>query len=170
MRVLGLDASTTTIGLAVIDTDPLKLVHCEFYKPPKKGSLFKRLKAVQIYITDMLNKYQPDEVAIEDIILFMKGKSTAKTITSLAIFNRFVGFTVTEVLGKEPHLLNVMRIRHSLKLTKKLPDKKEMPDLAAHHLGISFPWQYGKKGKLLEENFDVGDSISVVLAYLKGKK
>lgn len=173
-RVLGLDASTSTVGIAVIDYQPhfikdipsVELVHHDFYKPPKTGNIFSRLDQVQDKIAGLLKEFEPDDVVVEDIILFMKGRSTAKTITSLAIFNRAVGLKILQEMGRPPHLLNVMAIRHCLKLTKDLPAKEDIPDLVAHHLGINFPWKFNKKGKPFVENGDVADAIAVALTFI----
>ena len=173
-RVLGFDASTKTIGVSVIDYNPhwvtarpsVELVHSEFYKPPTKGTIFQRLSTVRNQIEEYLHDWEPDDVAIEDIVLFMSGLSTAKTITSLAIFNRMVGLTVFDKMRKGPTLLSVMAVRHALKLDKVLPKKEEMPDLVSHHLQIPFPWIVNKKGAIASESYDVADSIAVGLAFI----
>lgn len=168
-RILGLDASTTTIGLSVIDYDDesLTMIHHEYFKPPKNGNIFEKLAIVRDFVFSRLDKYKPDDVSLEDIILFMKGHSTAKTVSSLAVLNRTVGLAVYNQSGKIPALLNVMKIRHALKLDKKLPPKEAMPDLVAHHLKISYPWIMNKKGKVMVENYDMADAIAVALAFIK---
>lgn len=169
-RIMGLDASTTTIGLCVIDFDEKgkNLTHHEYFKPPKNGDIFERLATVRDFIFERLDQYKPDSVVLEDIILFMKGRSTAKTISSLAVLNRTVGLAVFNHSGRAPNLMNVMKIRHALKLDKKLPAKDEIPNLVAHHLNLStFPWLYNKKGKVMEENYDMADSMAVALAFIK---
>lgn len=169
-RILGLDASTTTIGLCVIDFDGYgkTLVHHEYFKPPKKGDIFERLATVRDFIFERLDEYKPDHVCLEDIILFMKGHSTAKTINSLAVLNRTVGLAVFNHSGRAPTLLNVMKIRHALKLDKKLPTKEEIPDLVAFHLNLGeFPWRLNKKEKVMEENYDMADAMAVALTFIK---
>lgn len=170
MKILSLDASSTAIGIALLESGKTpKLLHLSYYKPPKKGNIFERLLQTKRFIFEMLEKLQPDQVAIEDIILFMgkKGKSTAKTITTLAIFNRTVGLAILEKTGKSPDLLNVMSIRHKIKLDKKLPAKEDIPELVAKILSIPFPYVYDKKGKMKKENNDMADAAAVGLAWLK---
>jgi Holliday junction resolvasome RuvABC endonuclease subunit len=172
MRLLSLDASTSTIGLAVFDYTNFsdkKLIHYEYFKPPKNGDIFERLAKVRDFIYTKLDKYSPDEVALEDIILFMKNKSSAATISSLAVLNRTVGLTIYNNCGKSPTLLNVMKIRHAIKTDKKLPSKEEIPNLVATHLLMEFPWIFNKKGKVIEENYDMADAIAVGLAFIKIK-
>lgn len=171
MRVLGLDASTSTIGLSVIDYKDgyISLHHVEYFKPSKKGTIFERLSGVRKFITSKLIEFNPDDVVLEDIILFMKNHSTAKTVSALSILNRTVGLAVFDA-GYQPVLLNVMSIRHKIKNGKKLPHKSEIPELVAGILNIKFPYLYNKKKELLIENEDMADAIAVGLAFIKGAK
>ena len=102
----------------------------------------------------------------------MKGKSTAKTVITLTTYNRMIGLVAYDYLAKAPEMFNVMSIRHGLKLNKKLPSKQEIPELVSKHLGITFPYEYKKTGKLKVENEDKADGTAVALYYaflLSGK-
>ena len=172
-RILSIDASTTTIGIGVLDhyRTKTKLVHHEYFKPPKKGSIFERLSAVKDYMKKLHLKWKPDVVCIEDIILFMAGGSGAKTIIPLAIVNRTIGLTWYELMGKEPELLSVMKIRHALKFGKELPPKDQIPEVVAKRLGIDFPYymkanRKTKKEEIMVESYDVADAIAVGLAHI----
>lgn len=168
MRVMGLDASSATIGYSIVDVmdDNIKLAYSNFFKPPKDGNLFDRLSKTQKIISNILKEYNPDVVAIEEITKFMAGASTATTIITLAVFNRAVGLSCLEFLGHPPGLFNVMKIRHGLKFNKELPKKEEIPELVATHLNIKFPY-IEKNGERIKENFDVADSIAVALFTVK---
>jgi Holliday junction resolvasome RuvABC endonuclease subunit len=173
MRILGLDASSKTIGYSVLDynesTGTVDLVECDYLKPPKKGNLFERLDKTQNMINEILFKYHPDIVAIEDIAKFMAGASTAKTIITLAVFNRAVGLACYKYNGEPPELFNVMKIRHGIKFGKKFPKKDEIPDIVAKHLNITFPYVYKtgkKKTDIMEESYDMADSLAVAYYYI----
>jgi len=166
-RVLGLDAITNTIGICVLDftlDGKFDLVIASYYKPPKKGHPIERLAITKSAIEKIIEKYKPDHVALEDIILFMKGKSTAKTTTSLASLNRTVGLAVYDKINAPPTLLNVLTIRHAIK-NGEVPDKEKIPETVASKLNIQFPWVYNKNNKPIVENYDVADGIAVALAY-----
>lgn len=179
-RVMGLDASSTTIGLCILDYDDdiISLVHVEFVKPSKKGNLFERLSKVRQYIHDKIDEFNPDEGAIEDIILFMGGKkcplckkpmggaTTAKTITTLAVLNRTVGLAIMDKLNKHPYLYNAMRIRHAIKEDKALPAKEEIPELVAKILNIDFPYKLNRNKKIAQENGDMADAIAVGICHV----
>lgn len=166
-RVLGFDVSSTTIGYSVLDFDQFgfKLFDSGYLKPIKKGSIIERIVDTRDRINKIITKYKPDHIGIEEIVQFMQGKSTAKTIIMLTTFNRMTCLCAYDYLGKSPELFSVMTIRHGLKTGKELPKKEEIPELVAKHLGITFPYETDKKGKIKVENYDRADGIAVGLYY-----
>jgi Holliday junction resolvasome RuvABC endonuclease subunit len=171
MRILGIDASSATIGIAVIDCDDgyqfEKLITFEYIKPPKKGNIFERLEKTQKMILDVLTKYNPTHIAIEEIVQFMAGGSTAKTIISLATFNRMVGLTCYKYLTRPPEMLSVMKIRHKIKLSKIFPKKEEIPALLSKRLDIKLKPIHKKKSKeFAPEYYDAADALAVATCYM----
>lgn len=169
---MGLDISSTTVGLCILSysDSSITLDHVEYIKPLKTGNIFERLTKLRNDIQERIDKFNPDEFAIEDIILFMKGKSTAKTITTLAIFNRTVGLSIFDKTNKLPILYNTLKIRHAIKQDGIFPSKQDIPELVAKLLDIKFPYANiakGKnKGKPRVENEDMADSIAVALCHI----
>lgn len=167
-RVLGFDVSSTTIGYCVLeidDKDNIGFVYANYLKPLKKGSIIERIVDTRNKIQTIIDQVKPDYIGIEDIIQFMKGQSTAKTIIMLTTFNRMIGLCAYDYLQKSPELFSVMSIRHGLKTGKDLPKKEDMPDLVSKHLGITFPYEVNKKGKVKVESFDMADGVAVALYY-----
>lgn len=167
-KILGFDVSSTTIGWSLLNIDDDKvitLIKSGWIKPIKKGSIIERLIDTRDKIKNIIEDSKPDDIGIEDIIQFMQGKSTAKTIITLTTFNRMVCLLAYDYLGRSPTLFNVMSIRHGLKINNIFPKKEDMPELVAKHLGITFPYETNKKGKLKEENFDMADGIAVALYF-----
>jgi Holliday junction resolvasome RuvABC endonuclease subunit len=167
MIILSLDVSSTTIGWGVLEikNNNIKYIDSGYFKPSKKGDIFSKLDGARQYIISLFEKYKPDDIAIEEIVQFMQGKSTAKTIIMLTTYNRCLGLLAYDYLGKPPQMFSVMQIRHGLKINKILPKKEEMPDLVSNHLGITFPWELNKKGAAKVENYDQADGIAVGLYY-----
>ena len=166
-RVLGLDISSSTIGIGILEIDDnndIKFVTCEYIKPLKDGSILDRIYDTKIKIQTIIDVIKPDYIGIEDLILFMP-KSTATTTTTLSAFNRVIGIIAYDYLKSHPGLFSVMSIRHGLKTNKILPKKEDMPELVAKHLGITFPYVKGKTGKIKEESFDMADGVAVALYY-----
>lgn len=167
--ILGFDISTSTIGWCAIEINDGKMYYleCDYIKPPKKGTIFERLAKTKEEILQVIHTYQPDYVGIEDIVKFMKGHSTAKTIISLASINRMVGLTVHEHCKNSPELFSVLQIRHGIRRMsglKKLPPKEDIPELTAKILGMnSFMWRYKKTGKPMIENYDMADAMACAI-------
>lgn len=174
-RILGIDCSSTTIGFAVLDVDGynIEFIKMGYLKPIKEGHIVERLADTRDKMRRIIEDAKPDHIAVEEIVSFMAGKSTAKTIIMLTTFNRMMCLLAYDYLGKVPTLYNVMSIRHSIKLSKELPKKEDIPALTAQRLGISFPWEFNKKGKEKVENYDKADGTAVALYHamlLTGQK
>jgi len=166
-RVIGFDVSSSCIGYSVLDYDETncKLFDSGYLNPLKTGTIVERIVDTRNKIKVIINRYKPDDIGIEEIIQFMKGKSTAKTIIMLTTFNRMICLCAHDYLGKSPQLFSIMTIRHGLKFGKELPKKEDMPELVSKHLGITFPYEINKNGKLKVENYDRADGIAVGLYY-----
>lgn len=166
MKILGFDVSSTVTAYCCIDIQDKNIVSIEhgYFKPSKKGSIFNRLSLFEKEIEKIVNKFNPDQIVIEDIIKFMKSNSQANTIITLALFNRQVGLTCFN-LNKEPTLYTVLQIRHCIKLGKDLPKKEDVPQVIEKRLNIKFPFIYSKTNKIKQESYDVSDAFAVTLAY-----
>lgn len=168
-KLLGFDVSSSCIGYCLLDVDKssgkIEFIYAGYLKPLKKGSIIERIVDTRNKIKAIIEKANPEYIGIEDIIQFMQGKSTAKTIITLTTFNRMIGLLGYDYLNKSPELFSVLSIRHGLKLNKILPKKENMPALVAQHLGITFPYELGKKNKIKIENYDMADGIAVALYY-----
>lgn len=165
---MGWDVSSSTVGWCVIDHtigEGTKLVKCSYFKPIKKGTTLDRLKYTQDKVQAILEKYKPDEIAIEEITKFMPRLSSANTIITLATFNRTVGLTCLNYMNKSPEMYSVIAMRHGLKLTSELPKKEDMPKLVETYIGINFPFEYKKNGKIKDESYDMADACIVALYY-----
>lgn len=167
-RILGIDCSSTTIGYSILDFDDLNninFVDVNYLKPIKDGNIIERISNTRDEFNNIINKYKPNYIGIEEIIKFMSGKSSANTVIMLTTFNRMIGLLSYDYLNRAPELFNVLSIRHALKINKIFPKKGDMPELVSKHLSIIFPYIYNKKGKLKEENNDMADAIAVALYY-----
>lgn len=171
-RILAFDVSSTTIGYCVLDiddNDQIAFVKASYIKPIKTGTIIERIVDTRNKIQQIIDTTAPTHIGIEDIIQFMKGKSTAQTIIMLTTFNRMIGLCSYDYLKRSPDLFSVMSIRHGLKTDDVFPKKEDMPELVAKHLGITFPYERTvkgkKKGAVKTESFDIADGMAVALYY-----
>lgn len=172
--ILGIDCSSKTIGYCILkldtDTNDIKYHHMDYISPIKHDDLIHRLADTRDKVKEVIDKYNPDYIGVENIISFMAGKSTAQTIIMLTTFNRMVCLLAHDHLKHSPELFNVMTIRHGIKKDKELPAKEDIPELVASHLNIKFPYIYTKatktrKSKIKEESMDMADGVAVALYY-----
>lgn len=172
-KILGFDISSETLAYSLLEYDKItkkiKLLLVDYIKPCKNGSIIERLADTRDKILNIIESTCPDMIAIEDIIQFIKGASTAQTIITLTSFNRMIGLLSYDFLGKAPALLNIMSIRHCIKRQAKLivlPKKEDLPVILESLLDVKFPYEYNKKGKIKKESFDKSDAICCAYCYI----
>jgi len=171
--IVGFDISSSTLAYSLLefneDTKEIKFILSNYIKPIKDGTIIERLVDTRNKVKAIIEQLRPDEIAIENIILFMKGASSANTITTLTSFNRMIGLLAYDMLNKQPTLISVMSIRSCIKRQAnlpKIPKKEELPNILEQLLNFKFPWEYNKKNKIIEENYDKSDAISCAYVYI----
>jgi len=172
--IMGIDASTTTVGIGILKYTQrsTKILYDGFYKPDKKNMLeLDWLIATREHVLNLAKKYKVNEFAIEEYIKFMKGKSSASTILPLAILNRTLCLGIYDKYNTYPNILNILKIRHAIKLNKKLPSKEEVPEIIINKLGFN-KLKYKKINKKtkkeedMTEMFDVADALAVAYCHV----
>jgi len=162
--ILGLDVSSSTIGWGLIKNN--KLIDYGHIKPLKSDfNIFERLNDINLQIKKLLNKHKPEYIVIEDILLFMPKKSSAQTITTLAIFNRTVGLTCYNYLEKPPELIPAPTIRKIIRHKYNIDalKKEDIPQVINTHLGnfhIELKIKGKKAGQPKDYIYDQADGIA----------
>lgn len=175
--ILGIDCSSSTIGWAYIGVDgsTINLLDHGHIKPPKKDdfSLIERLDSVSKDIERLCEKLNPNFTIVEEITQYMKGKTSANTIITLAVFNRAVSLQLYRSTKKVPLLLLPISIRTRIKrfLGRTEPiEKEEIPGILQEYFGKSFfkvvgYKQRGKnKGQPIVETYDEADAVAAAWA------
>lgn len=79
MTILGIDPGSAICGWGVVEKNPktnqLKLVDCGCVKTHKSSSTAERLQSVYLGIQEVINTYQPDEVAVEELFFVQNVKT-----------------------------------------------------------------------------------------------
>ena len=65
MKIIALDASTTSTGVAVFDNT--ELVYYTTLQPPSKLEWHERLVWQGQYLSEIIKKYSPTELVMEDV-------------------------------------------------------------------------------------------------------
>ncbi len=69
MRIFGIDPGIATIGFAALDSDgnQFQLRTCGVIKTPAHTSLSSRLNRIYTDLEELIRKFQPDSIAIEEL-------------------------------------------------------------------------------------------------------
>ena len=113
MKILGLDASTTTVGYAFVENK--KVIDMGFIPISKEKTIRDK---VQVTL-DEINKLDPfdeiDKIYIEDSLSgFMRGRTSQQTIIKLAKFNAVLTYCLEFAYGEIVDGINPMTARKHL--------------------------------------------------------
>ena len=109
--ILGLDISTSAIGLCIVSTTG-NVTLLDFLDLSKEKSLFKKAEKFKTKLKKINKEYSITDVAIEENLqAFRPGLSSAKTIVTLARFNGVCTYIASEIFGINPEFLNVNAAR-----------------------------------------------------------
>lgn len=164
MKVLGIDPGTGRLGWAVLETQSLKvksknynntpkLISCGLIETPANTKLDKRLKIIFEELGSVIKKYNPDELAIEELF-FVKNVKTAISVS---------------------HARGVAMLTSSLKNLEIYEYKPNVIKLAIAGYGHASKDQIVKmlklhlKGCSIKQD-DTADAIAVALCHLQLRK
>lgn len=183
-KVLGLDVSTRTIGLALFDIETKNLLELSHISPKvKTENKVEELLLKSAVFREKLNTYVGlgiTTVVIEEPLL---GSNNVFTVGTLIRYNSLICKEVYDVLGVVPELITTYNSRkfafpHLVKQNDKgkfvlfggFPrdtDKKIIIWELVAKREPQIQWLYTKNNTLKKENFDMSDSYCCALAYMK---
>ena len=177
--VLGIDISTSITGFAVAADG--QLLHYSSIDLRKYKGPFDKANALKEYIEDLFENYQLDQehsigwgtsdhpithIYIEQPLhMFMKGKSSAKTLSTLMTFNGIVSWLVYELFEIEPQYIAATSARKHCGIKVKRGEKAK--EVVLKHLlehEKAFNVEYTKFGNPKPESYDRADAIVVARA------
>jgi hypothetical protein len=187
-KILGLDVSTKTIGLALFDMssrDLLELTHISPRPKPVPDNKMEELFTKSATFRKKLEEYKGLGIikcVIEEPLL---NSNNAYTIGTLLRYNTLISKEVYDVLGIVPEYVSTYESRKRAfpELVQKNEkgkfvlfggypkdcDKKQIVWELVAKREPQIQWLYTKNNTLKKENFDMSDSYTVVLSYLNTK-
>ena len=187
-KILGLDVSTKTIGVALFDLssrDLLELTHISPRPKPTSDNKMEELINKSTLFRKKLEEYKGIgviRVVIEEPLL---NSNNVYTIATLLRYNTLISKEVFDVLGVVPEYISTYNSR---KLA--FPELVQKNEKGKHVLFGGYPkdvdkkmiiwelvskrepqiqWLYTRNNTLKKENFDMTDAYTVVLSYLNLK-
>ena len=187
-KVLGLDVSTRTIGIALFDIQNKELLELTHISPTPKPKVEDKIEELMLKSNIFKQKLQEyvdmgiTHVVIEEPLL---NSNNVYTVGTLMRFNTLVCKDVYDILGVVPKFISTYNSRKFAfpELVKQndkgkfvlfggLPkdtDKKVVIwDLVAK-IEAQITWQYTKNNTLKKENYDQTDAYCAALGLMKMK-
>ena len=169
MNILGLDISTSTVGLCILDEHE-KLIFIDYIKPTG-NSLFEKLDSAVKQFNEKLKEFTVDKIYAEQPnVMFSKGLSSAQVIATVLRFNGGFLFTIKQKYG----ILNINEIMASSarkntigigRYPKGVNAKEEVFKWVNSNSKNSFNWPLkikGKhKGQIIPECYDMCDAYII---------
>lgn len=185
-KVLGLDVSTKTVGVALFDIqnrELLELTHVSPVPKPKVEDKIEELMLKSDIFKQKLEGYVGmgiKYVVIEEPLL---NSNNVYTVGTLLRFNTLVCKEVYDILGVVPQFISTYNSRKFAfpelvqendkgkfvlfgGLPKTIDKKNIIWDLVAKK-EPQITWQYTKNSTLKKENFDMTDAYTCALGYMK---
>lgn len=187
-KILGLDVSTKTIGVALFDLssrDLLELTHISPRPKPTSENKMEELINKSTLFRKKLEEYKGVgviRVVIEEPLL---NSNNVYTIATLLRYNTLISKEVYDVLGVVPEYISTYNSRKIA-----FPELVQKNEKGKHVLFGAYPkdcdkkmiiwelvskrepqiqWLYTRNNTLKKENFDMTDAYTVVLSYLNSK-
>jgi Holliday junction resolvasome RuvABC endonuclease subunit len=170
--ILGIDVSTSHMGLAILGRDAEILFKtCVKIKAPSTKTITQISLEYKSQLQSTFNNYEIRAVYIEEIMRGGSFGTSQNTILRLAQINAVTAFIVEEMLGIAPGFVNVNTARKLLGV-KKSGAKKAKMDTLEKVLEIYPAFEYGvtSAGNPVDGTLDIVDAIVVARAGLHDQR
>lgn len=165
--ILGLDVSTSKIGIAIMDSDK-KIVTTDVIKYKPETPLEEKAKFLENKLLKLQKHYVITDVFVEEpFIAFSGGKTTAVTMSKLQRFNGMCSYTVFNVFESLPKMVNVRVARNKLGI--KIPrgsKQNETKKVIIEYIESNHPeFTYNKtsQGNPVPGTDDKADAVVIAL-------
>ncbi len=177
--VLGIDISTSITGFAIVAEG--QLVFYDSIDLRKYKNIFDKTVAIKEKLLDIFEMYQcnnEDNIRLggsdypiehiyieQSLHMFMGGKSSAKTLSTLTRFNGIVSWLVYELFEITPEFIAATSARKKAGI--KVPRGQKAKAVVLEHLlenEPAFKIEYTKHGNPKPESYDRADAIVVAHA------
>jgi hypothetical protein len=175
--IIGFDISTSITGVAIVAEG--ELVYYGSIDLRKYKDVFDKTIAFKEKLLDLYEMYQLDnesflgdsEYPIEHIYIeqslhmFMGGKSSAKTLSTLTRFNGIASWLIYELFEIKPKFIGATSARKQAGI--KVPRGQKAKQVVLQHLldnEPAFKIEYTKHGNPKPDSFDKADAIVIAKA------
>ncbi len=164
---LGVDISTSKIGIAVLNSDK-RIIVSEVIKFKDTNTLEEKAQLFENKLNKLTRYYHISDIFIEEpFIAFGGGKTTAQTMAKLQRFNGMCSYTVFKVFEQQANMVNVRSARSKLgiKIPKGIKEK-EVKNTIIEWVSSnfdSFKYEMTVHGNPLPGTDDRADAVVIAL-------
>ena len=168
MKILGLDISSSKIGISLLNGEDIVVSEVLKFKP--KTSLEERAEIFEKRMRQINKHHVVYDIFVEQpAMMFKGGKTTAFTMATLQRFNGMCCYVVNIVFEMEAELINPNSARSALgiKVPRGIPPKakkKFIIDHMSEKFGDSFKYNMTRQGNPQPGTDDRADALVVALA------
>ena len=169
MVTIGLDISSSKVGIAVLDKDE-NIVLSEVIKFKSNTTLENRAQKFEKRLHEIEKVYVPYSVYIEQpALMFKGGKTTAHTMAKLQRFNGMCSYIAYKVFDLLPTLVNARSARSQLgiKVPKGQNTKKIIIEWVSDRYKEQFKYNMTHHGNPQPGTDDRADAIVTALGGIK---
>ena len=168
--ILGLDISTSIIGITVLNKDG-EIVQTSALDLRNKNhypDVYKKYERVYSYFLELKLDYNYNFTHIfieQSLQMFRSGFSSAKTLSTLSSFNGVVSYLCHRELKKTPEHISASSARKSCGIS--IPKGKKAKEVVVNFLLDNEPRfnvEYTKSGNIKPKYYDIADSIVIAKA------
>lgn len=158
--ILGLDISTSVIGIALVDPETKALVMTHALDLSKIDCFFEKVETAAAQLWEIRNNYKVEHVFVETALKrFVPGRSRADTLIKLAKMNGVVSFLAFDTFGVIPEYINPNTARSLYGLsfprgTKGPARKKMVVEWVIEKEKVSFKYEMARGGKNYKKGTD----------------
>lgn len=166
--ILGLDISTSITGFSVLDEKGgiVEIGHWDTRNKNKFTDLFAKSAFVKKNISDLHTRYRLKSIFIEPALnMFMMGRSSSHTISTLTKFNGIVSWLCYDCCGIVPEYIPAVSARKKCGI--KIPKGKKAKDVVMEFLldnESNFHVEYTRNGNPKPYCYDEADSLIIARA------
>jgi Holliday junction resolvasome RuvABC endonuclease subunit len=168
MKTLGLDISSSKIGIALLDEE--SIIISDVLKFKSNQSLEERAAQFERRMREIDTHHVVYDVYVEQpAIMFRGGKTTAFTMAILQRFNGMCCYALSQIFEMEASLINPNSARNVLgiKIPRKVPSKekkKVIIENISERFGDQFQYNLTSHGNPQPGTDDRADALVVALA------
>ena len=175
--ILGIDISTSITGFAIVADD--NMLYYDSVDLRKYKNFFEKAEVIKNKLMDIFEAYQCDNdrlvgeslypiehIYIEQSLqMFMAGKSSAKTLSTLQRFNGVVSWMLYDLFEIEPKYISASSARKNagIKVPRGIKAKEVVLQFMLDN-EPAFRVEYTKHGNPKPESFDRADAIVIAKA------